>query len=680
MTIKHEKLICKVINLDGRPDRLKEFEKNWNNTLQYFRFPAIGKKDIESYSYSFLGDWIDPVLHRPHTAGEVGCFLSHYHLWKECADNGVPYLILEDDVYPDENFKHELNNIIDRALEWDILYMSYMDMNPDNCVTVSDGELNICRPGYPYWACAYIITPAGAEKLLNTDILFNMIPVDEYLPIMCGCFPPQEFKNTGVELMVKRLERFEKLNGIGLQNQVVFPFSRTEMGSDIEEFTSSTNEEEISGNLVLTATVTDRSKADMLEETCKKFGYTAYFMGIGRPWTGGDMESGPGGFQKVELLKEHLIDRELWDDNDILLVVDGYDVFLNDSPSEVLKRFYEIDADIVFAAEKECWPDVQLEKDYPESDTPYRFLNSGCFIGKASKIKELIQDIENYDSSEDDQLFYHMRFLQSKGIFSDKPEIQNINIVLDTENYIFQCASSDSLEYLTVADNKQILNTETRCYTCIIHANGPENIKNRVRDFYYNNFSTSAVNYFPQYFVNNPQIKALSSDILELDFLTPLGCEKLIEMAEKNGSWEQLPGDSYPAQEKRLDLIWPEMFDMLKEYLSEKIYPIMEDYWNPVKIPGLADAFVIKYSMDSQRHLDCHNDTSLVSLSVKLNDDYQGAELFFYRQNFSNSSVKKGKAIAWPGQVSHPHECKELEEGTKYSLTIWTARTIQEVK
>lgn len=678
MTIKHDDIIVKVINLDSRNDRLETFHKNWHGRINYYRFSAISKEDLNQYSYNFFDGWIDPILERPHTLGEVGCFLSHYRLWEECRDNNVPYLILEDDVYPTNDFNHELNKVIPNIHKWDLIYLAYMDMNPESSVTIEDRELNIYRPGYPYWGCGYIITPTGANKLLGTNILDNMIPVDEYLPIMCGCIPPNNFKHTGVKEMTKRLERFEKLNGIGLQNQIVIPFSRSEMGSDIEQY-SAQEPLDVSGNLVLAATVTDRNKANMLEETCIKFGYNAYFMGLGRPWIGGDMESGRGGFQKVELLKEHLIDRDLWNDDDILLVVDGYDVFLNDKPQEVLKRFYEMDADIVFAAEKECWPDLELAKDYPESDTPYKFLNSGCFIGKASKIKDLIADIEGYKSNEDDQLFYHTRYLQSKGIFSSEPDIEQLNIRLDTENYIFQCLEG-AVDHLEITENGQILNTETHCCTCIVHGNGNEENKAALRNLYYDNFSTSEKDSLSEYFVDSPTYKVLSADILEIDFLTPLGCKTLIELSEKTGSWEPLPGDNYPAQEKRLNVISPDMFEMLKEYLEKKIYPLLEDYWKPVKMLGLADAFLIKYSMDGQRHLDCHNDTSLVSMSIKLNDDYQGAELIFNRQGFSNSSVEKGNAIAWPGQVSHPHECTELEGGTKYSLTIWTARIPEEVK
>ena len=64
----------------------------------------------------------------------------------------------------------------------------------------------------------------------------------------------------------------------------------------------------------------------------------------------------------------------------------------------------------------------------------------------------------------------------------------------------------------------------------------------------------------------------------------------------------------------------------------------------------------------------------MVTGSVKLNNDYVGADLLFPRQNISNKDVPVGRAIIFPGQVTHGHECTELKSGIKYSLTMWTSR------
>ena len=57
---------------------------------------------------------------------------------------------------------------------------------------------------------------------------------------------------------------------------------------------------------------------------------------------------------------------------------------------------------------------------------------------------------------------------------------------------------------------------------------------------------------------------------------------------------------------------------------------------------------------------------------MKLNDEYKGAALEFPRQEFSNLDIHVGDLICWPSKITHPHRSTQLEEGEKYSLTIWT--------
>ena len=82
----------------------------------------------------------------------------------------------------------------------------------------------------------------------------------------------------------------------------------------------------------------------------------------------------------------------------------------------------------------------------------------------------------------------------------------------------------------------------------------------------------------------------------------------------------------------------------------------------------------MKYSEDTQKTLGFHTDASLVTGSVKLNDDYEGATLVFPRQNFNNHDIPVGKMILFPGPLTHGHYVEPLKSGTKYSATFWTAR------
>lgn len=89
---------------------------------------------------------------------------------------------------------------------------------------------------------------------------------------------------------------------------------------------------------------------------------------------------------------------------------------------------------------------------------------------------------------------------------------------------------------------------------------------------------------------------------------------------------------------------------------------------------GLRDAFIIRYATDTQKSLPLHNDASLVTGSIKLNEGYKGGDLLFPRQGVSNSDIEVGKCILFPGQCTHGHLSTEITEGVKYSLTIWSKR------
>ena len=82
----------------------------------------------------------------------------------------------------------------------------------------------------------------------------------------------------------------------------------------------------------------------------------------------------------------------------------------------------------------------------------------------------------------------------------------------------------------------------------------------------------------------------------------------------------------------------------------------------------------MKYALDTQVSLNLHHDASLVTGSVKLNEDYTGAELIYPRQGITNKDIPVGKMLLFPGAVSHGHECLSLKSGIKYSLTIWSCR------
>lgn len=78
-----------VINLARRPDRRIRIESALNYLrLDYEIFDAIDAKKIndsyiQSLGIALIPNYLDPYHKRPLNFGEIGCFLSHYFIWKD---------------------------------------------------------------------------------------------------------------------------------------------------------------------------------------------------------------------------------------------------------------------------------------------------------------------------------------------------------------------------------------------------------------------------------------------------------------------------------------------------------------------------------------------------------------------------------------------------------------------
>lgn len=56
-----------------------------------------------------------------------------------------------------------------------------MEKDPEEWV---QGSKYLVYAGYSYWTVGYLISLKGAKKLIDAKPLENLIPVDEFLPIM----------------------------------------------------------------------------------------------------------------------------------------------------------------------------------------------------------------------------------------------------------------------------------------------------------------------------------------------------------------------------------------------------------------------------------------------------------------------------------------------------------------
>ena len=414
-----------VINLKSRPERKQHFIEK-NTTLKDYTFvEAVDGLTQDLSEYKTRPGWIDPFQDRGIVPTEIACFLSHRKMWQKCVELDEPIYVIEDDAiinvdrWDEEFYDHTINY-------WDLLYLQRNENEPENTIKVSE---RLERPWYPYNTTAYVISPKGARKLLNTNIMEKgIIPVDEYIPEQI---------------------REASLMALALQEDSCNQATRDILPSDIRN-----DRRDMTVHVVTIGT--DKDKMTKLYDSAAKNNIAVNNWGHGVEWKGTDM-TGPGGGMKVNILKQHIGELA---DTDILLFTDAYDVFYSDNLDTIKERYLDMGHKVLFAAEEVCWPDPSIGNQFPSSHTNYRYLNSGTFIGEVGEIKKIL-DHGPIEDHQDDQLFYQQAFLE--GIY---------DIGLDIEAYIFQCHEPK----ITML-GEQLWNQETTCCPCIYHGNGDDSAK-----------------------------------------------------------------------------------------------------------------------------------------------------------------------------------------------------------
>jgi procollagen-lysine,2-oxoglutarate 5-dioxygenase len=132
----------------------------------------------------------------------------------------------------------------------------------------------------------------------------------------------------------------------------------------------------------------------------------------------------------------------------IILFSDAFDILFTQPLAAIKKSFERTNANLLFAGECGCWPQVIQDKAkgyrkghicntlYPKSPTPYKFLNSGAWMGYARAAEGLLAAVVKRANSE-----YGMK-TNDQEMVSDMYIQHQFNISLDWHARIFQCMHS----------------------------------------------------------------------------------------------------------------------------------------------------------------------------------------------------------------------------------------------
>jgi hypothetical protein len=173
----------------------------------------------------------------------------------------------------------------------------------------------------------------------------------------------------------------------------------------------------------------------------------------------------------------------------------------------------------------------------------------------------------------------------------------------------------------------------------------------------------------------------IHNDIIVTPFWTEEFCQTIIDLADmheadfkKNiyfkGGEQSKKGIGW--HDILMDQISQPLFEEFVKQYQTMICPLLSEVYECGDfVTGWFSPYIIKYDQIGQEN-NLHNDASLVTLNIKLNNDYQGCELLFPRQQFNSKDVPTGYAMIWPSAVSHPHVTTPLTLGRKLSIVSWT--------
>lgn len=167
---------------------------------------------------------------------------------------------------------------------------------------------------------------------------------------------------------------------------------------------------------------------------------------------------------KVELMRKFLAECK----STHVMFCDGYDVVASPCASveRLLLEFQKFKSPIVFSAEKNCWPDADLSREYDrvaDCKSWNKYLNSGLYIGTTKALRMLLKAID-VSSGMRDQREFTAAYLS--GAF---------NMRLDHHCLMFQSMHMYQ-DDLVFTNNREVLNRLTLLPPLVFHGNGSSDL------------------------------------------------------------------------------------------------------------------------------------------------------------------------------------------------------------
>ena len=156
---------------------------NIRNQLQSQEYTIIDACDGKNLS-STEREIANQIIKFPQTfkAGQIGCFLSHYKIWKLIIQQKIELaLIVEDDLH----IQYPLQELLPKlsAIEnFDIIYLGHWFEFKNGTIAAEFDQFQLRRSIKPYGTHGYLISLRGAKTLIAfLDKNIINVPVDNFL-------------------------------------------------------------------------------------------------------------------------------------------------------------------------------------------------------------------------------------------------------------------------------------------------------------------------------------------------------------------------------------------------------------------------------------------------------------------------------------------------------------------
>lgn len=185
-----------------------------------------------------------------------------------------------------------------------------------------------------------------------------------------------------------------------------------------------------------------------LKKSLDKFGYD--YKCIERPFSFG---------HQLPIIKEWAWSEEAKQYTHILYT-DAYDTIAFGGPDEVLWKFKTFETNMLISCEKACYPHPERAKDYPETNTPWKYVNGGGWLVEIEYFKGLCHK-ENLNDNSHDQVWLMESYLKNQS-----------EIKLDNNCEIFQSIAFSHKEEWEIYQSSRFRNVGTNTFPIFFHGNG----------------------------------------------------------------------------------------------------------------------------------------------------------------------------------------------------------------